>query len=394
MEQRSLRVVETNKTFFTKITSTLSKILIPTRIGINSVMISIKRSSLLKAYSNYQNPKEADNKEVLAQKYEDSYALYLEAIDKHIMDSVYKKVKNNSATDFEKNILSQYYFIVSLKDSHYLEYKYKKQIYLLKIDYDTLTMNKKENSIKKYKEFYISKMDTLYKGILKNYSVELSDNIKGDGQETYAKIFLTLEKYVTEILPIKLESDNSVELKDDYDNFEQSTIGKLDEKDKIEQKLILLAISRKLFVHSLPLLVTERCYISLLKEVRNLILDSKNDLKRDSNFELLYKVISEYNEKLLSTKIYWDNPEDKNNYKKFWEEYKKCENHIEKREVLFLKNDLKAINKNETKYKEIIKIYKEKLVNLGEMRNLGLNKNKQKTYTGKISLLKVRKGEE
>lgn len=90
MEQRSLRVVETDKTFFAKISSTISKILIPTRVGLNGVMISIKRNSLIKAYNNYL----ANNTEETMKKYEDSYALYLEAIDKYIIDSVYKKVKN------------------------------------------------------------------------------------------------------------------------------------------------------------------------------------------------------------------------------------------------------------------------------------------------------------
>ena len=84
MEQKSLRVVETDKTFFTKISSTISKLLIPTRVGFNSVMISVKRSSLLKAYNNYISD---DSSEEAAKKYEDSYALYLEAIDKYIEDT-------------------------------------------------------------------------------------------------------------------------------------------------------------------------------------------------------------------------------------------------------------------------------------------------------------------
>ena len=41
MEQKSLRVLDANKTFFSKITSTITKILIPTRLGINNMMISI-----------------------------------------------------------------------------------------------------------------------------------------------------------------------------------------------------------------------------------------------------------------------------------------------------------------------------------------------------------------
>ena len=43
MEEKSLRITGTNKTFINKITNTLTKILIPTKIGINGMLISIKR---------------------------------------------------------------------------------------------------------------------------------------------------------------------------------------------------------------------------------------------------------------------------------------------------------------------------------------------------------------
>ena len=42
MEERSLKVIDTNKTFFGKLTNTLSKILIPTKIGINGLVINMK----------------------------------------------------------------------------------------------------------------------------------------------------------------------------------------------------------------------------------------------------------------------------------------------------------------------------------------------------------------
>ena len=119
MEQKSLRVLDTNKTFFSKITSTITKMLIPTKIGINSMMISMKRNNLIKSYYNYIEAVEEDNiekKESLLNKYEDIYSLYLESIDKYIMDSVYKKVKNGTASNFEKEALSKYYMIVSLKE--------------------------------------------------------------------------------------------------------------------------------------------------------------------------------------------------------------------------------------------------------------------------------------
>ena len=100
MEQKSLRVLDTNKTFFSKITSTITKMMIPTKVSINSMMISMKRNNLIKAYSNYilaVEENDIDKKEILLKKYEDVYSLYLEAIDKYIIDSVYKKVKNRNS---------------------------------------------------------------------------------------------------------------------------------------------------------------------------------------------------------------------------------------------------------------------------------------------------------
>ena len=141
MEQRSLRVVSTNKNFFTKLTNTISRLLIPTKLGINGIMISIKRSSLVKAFEAYKNEtKDEAKKEILSKKYEDAYTLYLEAIDKYIMDSIYKKVKNSTATEFEKDALSNYYEVIHLKQTEYLEYKYKKQQYLLPVSYTHLTL--------------------------------------------------------------------------------------------------------------------------------------------------------------------------------------------------------------------------------------------------------------
>ena len=52
MEERSLKIYNSEKTFFSKITSTLTKILIPTKVGLNGVMISMKRNNVLKAYEN------------------------------------------------------------------------------------------------------------------------------------------------------------------------------------------------------------------------------------------------------------------------------------------------------------------------------------------------------
>ena len=95
-EERSLKVLANNTTFFNKVSSTLTKLLIPTKIGINGMMINIKRSATVKCYEqlmSVENSSDVDKKEQYQNRYEESYSLYLESIDKHIMDSIYKKVK-------------------------------------------------------------------------------------------------------------------------------------------------------------------------------------------------------------------------------------------------------------------------------------------------------------
>ena len=380
MEERSLRIYNSEKTFFSKLTNTLTKIIVPTQIGINSVLISMKRNNVLKAYEGtLEDTENQEKKESAKKKFEDVYALYLEAVDKHIMDSIYKKVKNDTATDFEKNALSKYYTVIHLKDSEYLEYKYRKQIYLLELDYQSLKRSEKTKLLDKYKTFYIKEMDVLYKGLLKHYSIKLADNLTyGTKEETYNKIFATVEEYIVNVLPLKFEQNKSKEyaqILEDYNNFEKFTVGKLDQNDNIEKNMILLSISRKLFTHSLPLIVAEQCYIKLLKDVRSLIVDTKVVRKQEKAYSLLIKLIEEYNIKLLSTKIYWDKPSDREEYKEFWKKYQKISElkginnaeYNEQIEILFITNDLKKVYANENKYYKIIKFYKNKLVELGAM---------------------------
>ena len=129
MEEKSLRITGADKTFFNKITKTLTRMLIPTKIGINGMLISIKRNNVIKAYENYCKDDENYDSEELEKKYDSAYEAYLSALDKYVMDSIYKKVKNDTASEFEKNALSKYYEVTSLKESEYIEYKYRKQKY-------------------------------------------------------------------------------------------------------------------------------------------------------------------------------------------------------------------------------------------------------------------------
>lgn len=385
MEERSLKVYSEKK-IFTRITNTITKLLTPTKIGINGMIISMKRNNVIKAYENYEDSLSNDEetkKDEIEKKYEDAFSLYLEAIDKHIMDNVYKKVKSGIATEFEKNALSKYYMVVHLKEVEYLEYKYRKQIFLIQLDYDTVKELNKEKLQKRYESFYASRMQALYKKVLKNYSIKLAENMSDrEKNEIYEKIFDTVEEYITDILPIKIaeEPENKLysEIMDDYKNFERFTVGKLDQNDVIEKNIILLNISRKLFTHSLPLAVAEQCYEKLLDDCRMLIMDSKMKRKQEKAYGLLINIIEDYNLRLLSTKIYWDKPQEKEEYKKFWNEYKTISElknkdymrYSKEREILFLRRELKVVYKNPNKYCRIEKFFKEKLVQFGVMKRI------------------------
>lgn len=396
MEQRGLKVLEADKTFFTKITSTISKILIPTKVGINGLMISLKRNNLLKAYENYISSEEANDvakKEQDTRKYEEAYSLYLESIDKYIMDSVYKKVKSGTASNFEQEALSKYYTIIHLKENEYVEYKHRKQKYLLELDFETILSLGKEKLTQRYKAFYLSKIENLYKGILKNYSIQLADVNAAkfrSNDEIYNKIFETLEEYITKVFPMKLENDKEGVYREatrEYHRYERFEVGKLDQRDIIEKNMALIGISRHIFTHSLPLVVAEQCYIKLLKDARTLMINTPKGVKREKAYTLLINIIEEYNVKLLSTKVYWDKPELKEEYKEFWNQYKEIEKikennfieYIRQKEILFLKYDIRKLRKSKKDYSKIIEIYKEKLVEYDAIRTI---KNSCKTLNG------------
>ena len=400
MEEKSLRITGTDKTFFNKITKTLTKMLIPTKIGINGMLISIKRNSLLKAFEIYENTGENYNQKEDEEKYDAAYESYLEALDKYVMDSIYKKVKNNTASDFEKEALSKYYEVTSLKENEYVEYKHRKQKYLLELDNDGIQMSGKEKLIEKYNQFYVSKMDILYKGILKNYSIKLADTMttyEASKEWIYTKIFYTLEEYIQNILALKIRIENDSVAKDvikEYENYETYTVGKLDTKDNIEKNVLLLSISRKLFTHSLPLIVAIQCYEKLLKDARGLVQDTKIATKREKAYSMLINLFEDYYVKLLSTKVYWENAQDREKFKTFWNKYKEiCKlkesnfiEYVRQKEVLFIKNDMKKIQEGNTKtdYSKLITYYKRKLIDYGALRELKNACISEGRYTKKL----------
>ena len=391
MEERSLRVVGTDKTFFNKLTKTLTKFLIPTQIGINGMRISMKRNALIKAFDASENIEDDSKKDVMDKKYEDAYTAYLEALDKYVLDTIYKKVKNETATKLESTALSQYYGIVQLKQSEYVEYKYRKQKYLLELDKETVVNSEKQKNMEKYMKFYITKQDNLYKGILKNYSVKLADttNIYDSTKDwIYIKIFDTLEDYIKNILPLKINDPKLEKVAKEYEKYEKFAVGKLDTRDNIEKNMILLGLSRNLFTHSLPLVVAEQCYMKLIKDARCLVQDTKIAAKREKAYTMLLNLIEDYNIRLLATKVYWENAKEREKFKTFYEKYKEVGKlkevdfieYVKEKEILFIKEDINRLKDEKTDYSILIKYYKRKLVDYGAMKEITSFTTKNQKY--------------
>ena len=385
-EERSLKVVDSNKTFFGKLSKTLSKIIIPTKIGINGFVINLKRNNLLKAYEIMSNSKTSDEekKKVISSIYQEAYSLYLEAIDKHIMDTVYKKVKTNTASEFEKEAMGNYYKITTLKSTDYVEYKYQKQKYLIELDYESLKLNTKSKSLERYKEFYLTQMDTFYKGILKNYSVKLAECSRriNTNVDVYNKIFDVLSEYVSKILYIKMQDENSLieeKIGNEIHRLDQFEIGELDAKDYIEKNMVLLGISRQVFTHSLPLVAAEQCYNKLLSDTRKLIVRTTDEKVKMETYNLLLDLLEAYDIKLLSGKVYWEKIDEREKYKRFYAEYEKAETSREK-EILFLKREISILDSNEEN-KEIIQFYKNRLISYGVMKSLKNNCRTSNKFT-------------
>lgn len=377
IEEKSLRVYDTHRTFFSKIGSTFNKILTPTRIGINNWIISIKRNSMIKNYKLAKVANE-DKKDECDKIFEESYSLYLESLDELVINSIYKKVTIGTASNFEKEALSKYYNVIHLKEADEIEYKYKKQEYLLGLD---INLVKNANKTRLYQEFlpvYLYEIEQVYKNLLKHFSMNLTEKMDPTKrEEVYDKIFDTLDDYVTNVVPLKNIKDE--ELIKECSLFETYEVGKLDQVDVLDKRMILLGISRKLFVHSLPLVVAERCYKKLLKDTRNLIVDTKIVRKRDNAYQLLLRLADQYFDKLLAVKIYWDNNDEKKEYNVLEEKRKSLEKIREEKglheydnqkQVLYIRTDMHKLETYGNKYYRILQFYRTKLVELGDMKSL------------------------
>lgn len=374
--------------FFEKVVKGLKRLFTPTRVGINELIISMKRKGLIRIYEQYNSrKKDDDKKEILNKLFNEKYIDYLASIDKYIMDSIYKKVKLEISNEFEKQSILNYYKISTYKNNQYEEYKLRKERFLVELDY-ILQMQKGLLS-EKHEKLYAEKQTKIHRELLKEYSrriLEKAEQGESATLETYVSIFIALEEYVDKIFPIlvKYDTDNEyMEAINKYDILQKYMTGKLDERSYLEKNLLLLSISRDLFTHSLPLSAAESCYNKLLKDTRILLMNTKNDYRKEKAYYMIKLIIEKLNEEILSKKVFWENSLEKEKNKEFWTNYKNANSDKEK-EILMILEEKRKIQEDKSKYSKLISYYNQKLVEYGVMKNLKGYKKLEGMFTRHI----------
>ena len=97
---------------------------------------------------------------------------------------------------------------------------------------------------------------------------------------------------------------------------------------------------------------------------------------------------------MLATKVYWENEEEKNNFKEFWNKYKENEKvketdfieYVKQKEILFMKDDMKKLHGEKTDYTRLIKYYKRKLLDYNAIRELKGFKSEGKYIKNKVKV--------
>lgn len=155
----SIELYKPNNSALNRLSRFLSKIPSKSKKGISSISINYKRNSMIKKYKTFiENEKNEE-------KFDKSYKLYIESLNDYMMNKIYKRVKLETATEYEKNILSEYYYILKLKEEHYDEYLCRKQKYLINLDYENIEAE--EKNIEDYKNVYKYNINKIYGKLLK-----------------------------------------------------------------------------------------------------------------------------------------------------------------------------------------------------------------------------------
>ena len=187
MQELGMKVYKGDKNFFWKFKSIFLKGVSSNNNEINSLKINIRRKQIEKVYSVYLKKQNDKN----FKEFEYEYLLYIDSLDKYIINKIYKKAQNRETNEYEKKLLENYYMIITIKEKDYDEYKYKKEIYLLGEDYKGLKNNNRLNDI--YEKIYFSKVIELYNKLFDYYINKI--NLENDSNNSLEKVKFYLNEF-------------------------------------------------------------------------------------------------------------------------------------------------------------------------------------------------------
>lgn len=373
MAEVQLKLVKrTDDGVFGKAINNLNKMLYSPSGSFFNIAINSKRNSVVKSFllsESYEKLTSEKKRNHLMDKYEKTYDLYLEMLERYVTETIYNKAKKKVTSLKENKLLSSYYEVISLKSTDFVEYKYRRQTLLLEMDWDIIVATKQNAFVEKYKKFYLSVVSQLYKSLMRHYAVNLTDATK-DKQQTYSHIYNLIEDYIKKVLPYEEETETNKRIMEIYKN-QIITIDTYNKKSysEIKRSVLLLEISKFIFAYSLPMVALDQCYQELIESARIAVMNTFLDADKFEVYQLLLDLLESYNVNVLSKKIYWDTDLEKEEYIKFFNKYtefKKLERidyaeYIRLREVHFIMNDLSKI-KEDKKFDELRKYYRERMI--------------------------------
>lgn len=392
MAELQLKVARnTDDGIFGKALSNLNRVLYSSGGGFYNIIINAKRSSAVKAFSTYQNISsiaDENKRNQVTNKYEKVYENYINALEKYLLEIVYNRVQKKVASLSENKLLSVYYEINALKGNEYVEYKNRRQILLLDMDWATVLSSKNEAFTKKYKEFYIYNMEQLYKANMRHYAVLLTGAKVGENDDKYNKIYALIENYIKNVLPYVDDITDKDKIIEAYKNLVASIdVYSKKKSDEIKRNKVLLEISRELFAYSLPMIAAEQCFMDLIEKSRIAIENSFIDAEQFEVYQLLLDLLESYHENILDKKVYWDTQTEREEFQKLRDEFAECkkleridfEEYKRRREIILVCSELKNMKKANKKYEKLKAYYVDRMKQLHGLREL---KNHTKKWTG------------
>ncbi|MBR3281330.1 MAG: hypothetical protein IKI57_05805 [Clostridia bacterium] len=370
-----------DETLWGKAISGIGRIVYSSSFNIYMLLIAAKRSSVLRAFNNFNHVndyKDESKREQICEKYKKSYSNYVNTIEKYIVENIYTKVQKGAATFEEESIISKYFEVCKYKNTDQVLYRTKLEKLALSIDWNTVQTAKSESFIERYKEFYLYTIEEAYKAEMRHDSILLANAKEGD-RDQYEAIYSLIDSYIKEVLPILPENANLNKIIKDHRKY-VAAIDSYDKKDFLElrKRLALLSFTKDLFEFSFPLVAKEQCYKEIIEVARIILTNYYTDAEKFAAYEVILDAIEEYVENVLDYKTTWDKEADKKSYEKFSEKLsilKKLaridyDGYKNQREVLFIKYDLEQMNAAKIKLPEVRDYYRERLIIRRALREL------------------------